>query len=115
MKQDPAISTIRKYNKASRKYDRLEFPTQALLFGRLRKAILPFLSGDILEVGVGTGKNLPYDATTVNLKTIDFRPGMLQKAQEKLKGTRVPNPVKGLNELKSVLKPGGKRVSLTAE
>ena len=37
----------------------------------------------VLEVGVGTGKNLPYYPSGVKVVGIDFTPGMLQLAKKK--------------------------------
>ncbi len=36
-----------------------------------------------LEVGIGTGKNLPYYPQNVQITAIDFSPGMLVRAQSK--------------------------------
>ncbi len=36
-----------------------------------------------LEVGVGTGKNLPYYPREVEITAIDFSPGMLKRARKK--------------------------------
>jgi ubiquinone/menaquinone biosynthesis C-methylase UbiE len=44
---------------ASSTYDRGMLPLERLIFRRLRRRIFPRLGGDVLELGVGTGVNLP--------------------------------------------------------
>lgn len=41
------------------------------------------LQGDVLEVGVGTGKNIQYYPDNINVTAIDFSEKMLEKAREK--------------------------------
>lgn len=74
--------TIEKYNKAAGNFDMFEAPIEKLLFGKLRRLVLPSLTGKVLEVGVGTGKNLPFYNDSVELTGIDFSPGMLEKAKQ---------------------------------
>jgi phosphatidylethanolamine/phosphatidyl-N-methylethanolamine N-methyltransferase len=45
----------------------------------------------ILEVGIGTGLNLPLYPRDVSLVGIDLSEGMLRKAQEKVEDLRMPN------------------------
>lgn len=72
-----------KYNQAARFYDFYEMPAEALLFSKLRKAAFAEVFGKTLEVGVGTGKNLPYYPKNTNLTAIDFSPAMLSKAKNR--------------------------------
>ncbi|MBU3915002.1 class I SAM-dependent methyltransferase [bacterium] len=78
------IQAKEKYNRASKHYDLFETPMEKLLFSKLRKSVLPSVVGNVLEVGVGTGKNLPYYSDKVNLIGVDFSSGMLEKAQQQL-------------------------------
>lgn len=57
-----------------------------------REAMIRQAVGRVLEIGVGTGKNLHYydPAVTAELVGIDFSPGMLEKAKEKENSCRVP-------------------------
>lgn len=75
----------KKYNRFSIVYDLLEWPVEKLLFGRWRKRIIGAAKGNILEVGVGTGKNLPYYGRKAKVTGIDISSGMLGKAIEKNK------------------------------
>jgi ubiquinone/menaquinone biosynthesis C-methylase UbiE len=79
----------REDRRAKRQYDRayllsniVLWPLELLFFRRFRRALLRELSGRILEVGVGTGKNLPYyDKQRVQLTGVDLSQGLLQRAR----------------------------------
>jgi len=79
MKED----TSQKYSKIAKLYNLFEWPIEKLLFKKLRKEAVSYTYGHVLEVGVGTGKNLPYYNKSVDLTTIDFSPGMLEVAKNK--------------------------------
>ncbi len=75
----------RKYDNISRKYDKKLEKTEMKFLGEWRKNLLKGLKGDILEIGVGTGKNLKYYDKDANVTGIDLSSEMLGKAKEKQK------------------------------
>lgn len=75
--------TARKYSRIARLYDLVESPMERIWFARMRKEAVSHAKGETLEVGVGTGKNIPCYDTDVCLSAIDFSPGMLDIALKK--------------------------------
>ena len=53
------------------------------VFSKYRERALSLIEGKVLEVGVGTGKNLPYYPEGVEVTAIDFSRGMLERAEKK--------------------------------
>ncbi len=134
----------KKYNRIARFYDLHSKFAEKLWFAKWRNQFILPLNGKILEVGIGTGKNMEYYNPKAEVVGIDFSEKMLQIAKEKLvkSGKRnitlrqmdaknlkfkdnsfdyvvttcvfcsVPNPVKGLEEIKRVLKPTGKLIMI---
>lgn len=77
--------TALKYSRIAKLYDLVEWPIEIFFFKSLRKEVTAKVSGKVLEVGIGTGKNLPYYPIDTDLTGIDFSNGMLNIAREKLK------------------------------
>jgi len=79
-----------KYDRYSIVYDILEYPIEKLVFAKWRRQALSNVQGKLLEVGVGTGKNLQYYPQDVDLTAIDLSSQMLKHAikQEKKLGER---------------------------
>lgn len=133
----------KKYDRASVFYDILEKPMENMFFYKWRIDLMKELSGKVLEVGVGTGKNIEFYPEGLDITAIDFSEKMLQKARIKLEKLNkkatliqmdvqkmdfpdnefdtvfatfvfcsVPDPIKGLKEIKRVCKPNGKIILL---
>jgi ubiquinone/menaquinone biosynthesis C-methylase UbiE len=85
MKQSSEQNITRKrYDRLAFWYDFLEAPMELLGFATWRPKVLNRVRGQrILEVGVGTGKNLPYYPQGLNVDAIDISPRMLERAREK--------------------------------
>lgn len=74
--------TKKKYDRCSILYNVLEYPLEKLFFSKWRKEMLSPLKGKILEMGIGTGKNIQYYSKNAKVTGIDISPGMLNKAVE---------------------------------
>ena len=83
---DTTEKVKRRYDRNSRFYELYESPMERMMFGGLRRRFFEKINADnhkaILEVGVGTGKNLPY-YTDQGVTGIDISDKMLEKARSK--------------------------------
>jgi len=133
----------KRYDRASKFYDIFEQPMEIMSLKKWRLEVTKGLKGKVLEVGVGTGKNIPYYPEDIDITAIDFSEKMLAKAREKSsqfnKNVKlihmdaqnmnfpdntfdivfttcvfcsVPDPVKGLKEIRRVCKPDGKIIMI---
>lgn len=76
--------TRKKYDRLACLYDVMEAPIEKLRFGSWRAKLTRRIAGDrALEVGVGTGKNLPYYPRDVKVTAVDFSPRMLMRARRR--------------------------------
>ena len=86
MKQMDELTSVRKrYDRFSRVYDIFEKPMEMSFFRMWRKDLISNLRGNILEIGVGTGKNLEFYRKDANVIGIDLSKRMLKEAEKKLK------------------------------
>lgn len=136
------MSIISKYDRISLIYDMMEAPVEHFLFRKWRRAVLSDLHGSVLEVGVGTGKNLEYYPRDCKVTAIDISPKMLHRAEKRAEGMdnislivmdaedltfadnsfdyvvttfvlcSIPNPVAALHEMRRVCKPDGVVINL---
>ncbi len=133
----------KRYNRIASVYDIFEQPMELMLFKKWRTEVLSSLKGKCLEVGVGTGKNIPFYSDDIDMTAIDFSEKMLEKAKDKAYAMKrninffhmdvqnmdfkdntfdcvfttcvfcsVPDPLKGLMEIKRVCKPDGKIIMI---
>ncbi len=144
MRKDGTEKIRARYDRISPYYDLMELVLEKVVFSRWRRKVFDSLDGDtILEVGVGTGKNLGFYPVGKPIAAIDFSPGMLSRARRKAeeKGLNVdlvdmdvqdlqyddqsfdtilatfvfcsvPDPIRGLQEIKRVCKRGGRIILL---
>lgn len=78
---DDTLLTQARYDRQAGRYDFSEAPIEFLAFRRLRKRLWSEVRGDrLLEIGVGTGKNLAYHPRHARSVAVDLSPRMLRKA-----------------------------------
>lgn len=84
MSQNRQTETIRKrYDRLAAVFDLMESPMELAFGTETREKLLSGLRGNILEIGVGTGKNLPFYGSGAEVTGLDFSPKMLAKAQQR--------------------------------
>ncbi len=75
---------LRRYwDKHAPSYDRQMAFFERVLFGDGRAWVCSQASGDVLEVAIGTGRNLPFYPQSIRLTGIEFSPAMLELARRR--------------------------------
>lgn len=134
--------TRRRYDRSAARYDIMTWPMERMAMGRARRRLLSLVQGPrVLEIGAGTGINLPLYPGGVQVDAIDFSPRMLERARRKPVPPNVtltlmdvqdlqfpsgsfdtavatcvfcsvPDPVRGLAEIRRVLRSGARALFL---
>src|SRR5919204_4113614 len=79
---DKRTRRLRRYwDKHARTYDQQMAFWERRLFGDGRQWVCAQATGEVLEVAIGTGRNLPYYPQGIRLTGVDFSPAMLQLAR----------------------------------
>src|SRR6266511_5666494 len=79
---DKRARRLRRYwDRHARNYDKQMAFWERRLFGDGRQWVCAQATGDVLEVAIGTGRNLPFYAQGIRLIGVDFSPAMLQLAR----------------------------------
>lgn len=92
MKSDRAsvAKAIRqKYARIAPSYDRWEALPDRLLLTDLRRRLLARATGRVLEIGMGTGRNLPYYAPACTVTGTDVSEAMLAQARRRARDATV--------------------------
>ncbi|OYT70958.1 MAG: hypothetical protein CFK52_09590 [Chloracidobacterium sp. CP2_5A] len=79
-----------KMGKFADNYDTCMRPLERRIFAARRRRLIPLATGDVLEVGGGTGANLPFYRGVRSLTFTDPDPAMLRIAQSKPRPTDLP-------------------------
>lgn len=80
----------KRYNRISGIYEVMD----KMIKEEWRLNLLSKVSGNVLEVGIGTGTNLPfYPIKTQSLTGVDFSKGMLKHANDKVSKGNFPFPI----------------------
>ena len=69
------------YEKTAHRYDEYVGYFEKLLVGDGRQWVCDQARGEVLEIAIGTGRNLPYYPSDVRLTGIDLTPSMLELAR----------------------------------
>jgi ubiquinone/menaquinone biosynthesis C-methylase UbiE len=77
------------YNRSARQYDATIRLFERVLFADGRAWVCSRAQGDALEIGIGTGRNLPYYSAGVRLTGIDLSTAMLAIACRRAEDLRV--------------------------
>ena len=79
----------RRYDRMASIYDLYDAPMELMGTKKRRRALVGNTSGTVLEVGVGTGKNLRYYTAGTEVAGIDVSSQMLQRAERRLAALRM--------------------------
>jgi phosphatidylethanolamine/phosphatidyl-N-methylethanolamine N-methyltransferase len=78
------IVTRARYDRLAPFYDAMESFMERSVFGELRQQLWSRVFGErLLEVGVGTGKNMAYYPDTARVTGVDLSEGMLERAKRR--------------------------------
>jgi ubiquinone/menaquinone biosynthesis C-methylase UbiE len=73
----------------------LDFTMGSAAIDELRNALLETITGHVLEIGFGTGRNLPfYPPTITSLTAVDCNPGVQRRARQRIRRVRFPVDVR---------------------
>src|SRR5947209_12246354 len=72
---------LRLYEKEAHKYDREMSFFDRLLFAGAREWVCAQATGEVLEIGIGTGRNPPHYHEDVRLTGVELSPAMLELAR----------------------------------
>ena len=76
-------------------YDRMTGPLEQGVFGTRRSGLLAGLPGEVLDVGAGTGANLPHFRSASRVVAAEPDPAMRRRMAAKLPGAPVPVQLTG--------------------
>ena len=83
MPREACLSKQKTYDRIAQLYDILDLPFEHGRYKPLRRALFDGVSGTVLDVGVGTGRNFSYYPDDSKVTGIDLSPGMLDRARRR--------------------------------
>ena len=75
------IGKQKTYDRIARMYDILDLPFESFRYRPVRQILFDGLTGDLLDAGVGTGRNFPHYPQDARVTGIDLSPAMLGRAR----------------------------------
>ncbi len=82
--REATAHTQHRYDLWASMYDWVEWPAERVLFRKWREQLWASVEGpEVLELGVGTGKNIPYYPDTVHVTAVDLAPKMIERARHR--------------------------------
>lgn len=82
---EATIHTRQRYERIAPFYDLMEIVPERL-YASWRARLWSQVQGpQVLEIGVGTGKNMPYYPSSMQITALDLTPGMLSRARKRAK------------------------------
>ena len=76
-------SNLHRYERIARFYDLLDLPFEQRRYRRIRPLLFTGLSGQVLDAGIGTGRNIPFYPPGASVTGIDSSPAMLARAEKR--------------------------------
>ena len=71
------------FDRLAAPYDRGMVPLEKLWLRQMRRRLLPYARGRVLEIGIGTGANMPFYPPSVCLTAVDESTDMLTVAMQR--------------------------------
>ena len=141
MSETPAARQKRVWDQAAPRYDQQIAFFEKIQFGGGREWLAERAVGQVLEVAIGTGRNLPHYPADVTITGVELSPAMLAIARQRAAGRDVdlreadaehlpfgdaafdtvvcalalctiPSPAAAIREMRRVLRPGGRLLLL---
>ena len=77
-----------RYQRIAPVYDLLDLPFEHGRYRQIRPHLFAGLGGDILDAGVGTGRNMAFYPDGAHITGIDLSPAMLARARRRTKASK---------------------------
>jgi ubiquinone/menaquinone biosynthesis C-methylase UbiE len=77
------IENLQKYQRIAPLYDLLDLPFERGRYSTLRPLLFREMTGQLLDAGIGTGRNCAYYPPTATVSGIDISPAMLERARRR--------------------------------
>jgi ubiquinone/menaquinone biosynthesis C-methylase UbiE len=87
----------RPYTAIPKFYDLLDLPFEYRRYRPLRRLLFKGTGGEVLDAGVGTGRNMPFYPPGATMTGIDLSPGMLARAEDRKKALGIATDLHQVN------------------